>query len=86
MYCNYYCLAAKQKRKKFTEAEEVKFRCRLEEGFDITTDQRYNQWLEVNKSTQSADLYDDSLNFTDYDSFDELLANNEDGTSEAECK
>ena len=83
-----YDLAAKQN---FTEAEEVKFRHRLEEGFDITTDQRYNEWLEANQLAGNAELRDDTctLNFSSFESlidpFDELTAD-VGSPFESECK
>ena len=33
--------------KEFTEAEEILFQKRFEEGYDLTNDDRYNTWLKL---------------------------------------
>ena len=38
----------------FTEEENKRFRKRQEEGFDITTDCRYNLWLSLQESTKNS--------------------------------
>ncbi len=35
-----------EKHAQFTQVEEAKFNRRFEEGYDVTTDERYNLWLE----------------------------------------
>ena len=33
----------------FTEAEEIRFQRRFENGYDLTHDKRYNLWLKLKK-------------------------------------
>ena len=51
----------------FTEEELLRFQRRYEEGYDLTTDTKYNKWLEMHHSGSkdsaqiSSDEEDDSI-------------------------